>query len=372
MIISYFRSSSYNAWSYCQQKYFLSYVLGYQEQSNLKADMGTITHKTLEVLAALKKYSQDNKRAKKLRIEDDAIGEVVCLKSKLMTPYTLTNDEVDKVNKSRINKTIYKWPCRIEYGHTIYGKELVQDIFKRSYKYYSDKYDHHNWTSLHYRDVHNWCWMALDHMDGLYDPRKRTIVEPERRFDIVIDKPWAKYQYGNFEGQLALKGTIDLITQVGDNVYEIVDWKTGQRLDWATGETKTQEKLNADPQLMLYYYAAKSLYPDKDIILTIFFIRDGGPFSVCFDEEHILEMESLIQERYNSIKSCELPELLDPKHRDFRCQKLCSFYKNKWPGTNMTMCDYIHREVKTKGIEEVTRLHKAKGHSFDTYNAPGE
>ena len=32
-------------------------------------------------------------------------------------------------------------------------------------------------------------------------------------------------------GTLALKGTIDLITDVGDGVYEIIDWKTGRRLD---------------------------------------------------------------------------------------------------------------------------------------------
>ena len=60
-------------------------------------------------------------------------------------------------------------------------------------------------------------------------------------------KPWSKYSYetkdGPLQGNLAIKGTIDLITQPSENTLEIVDWKTGRRLDWATGQEKTQEKL---------------------------------------------------------------------------------------------------------------------------------
>ena len=32
-----------------------------------------------------------------------------------------------------------------------------------------------------------------------------------------------------------IKGTIDLVTKIDDNVIEVVDWKTGQRKNWATG-----------------------------------------------------------------------------------------------------------------------------------------
>ena len=81
----------------------------------------------------------------------------------------------------------------------------------------------------------------------MFDPRNRNILYPEQQFDIVINKPWAKYSYdtkdGKLEGNLAIKGTIDLITQPNKDTLEIVDWKTGRRLNWATGEEKTQEKL---------------------------------------------------------------------------------------------------------------------------------
>ena len=81
----------------------------------------------------------------------------------------------------------------------------------------------------------------------MFDPRNRNILCPEQQFDIVIDKPWAEYEYKTtketIKGQLAIKGTIDLITQINDDTLEIIDWKTGRRLDWATGEEKTQSKL---------------------------------------------------------------------------------------------------------------------------------
>lgn len=372
MIITYFRSSSFNQWSYCQQSYFMTYVLGHQQASNQKADMGTVVHKTLEVLAALKKFEQDNPTAQTLTITDDAIGKYSCSRNQLREPRVLVDAEVGHINKSRANQTIYKTPCDLPLGYIRYGYDVLEEVFDKAYTYYSTKYNHHTWTHLHRRDCLNWSWMAVEHLGGICDPRKRTIVEPERRFDITIEKPWAKFKYGDLDGYLSIKGTIDLITQVDDDTYEIIDWKTGQRLDWATGERKNQDKLDIDPQLMLYYYAAKNCYPDKEIILTINFIRDGGPFSICFDEEHIGIMESKLEERFNEIKKNRLPKLLDPKHKDFRCHRLCHFYKNKWPGTNMNMCDFIKKETLIKGIDKVTQEHKAKGHSFDTYNAPGE
>ena len=70
-----------------------------------------------------------------------------------------------------------------------------------------------------------------------------------------------------------------------DGVIEVIDWKTGRRLNWATGEEKTYEKLLEDPQLLLYNYAISKLFPEyEQAIMTIYYIRDGGPFSMCFDK----------------------------------------------------------------------------------------
>ena len=56
MLVTYIRSSSYNNYSFCQMQYFLTYVLGHRSDSGKKAEMGTIVHKVMEVLASLKKF----------------------------------------------------------------------------------------------------------------------------------------------------------------------------------------------------------------------------------------------------------------------------------------------------------------------------
>ena len=42
-------------------QYFLTYVLGWQSDGSKRADMGTMAHKVMEILAGLKKrFQQDN------------------------------------------------------------------------------------------------------------------------------------------------------------------------------------------------------------------------------------------------------------------------------------------------------------------------
>ena len=94
MLITYVRSSSYNNYSYCEMQYFMTYVLGYQSKSGKKADMGTMVHKVMEVLAGLKKYHQDNPKVKFLKVDDDAIGKFKCRKEELNTD-ELVNKLID-------------------------------------------------------------------------------------------------------------------------------------------------------------------------------------------------------------------------------------------------------------------------------------
>ena len=82
MLVTYIRSSSYNNFEYCQMQYFMTYVLGHQSVSGKKAQLGTIVHKVMEVLAGCKKLHQDKAE---LLLEDDAIGEVEFTKRRLGT-----------------------------------------------------------------------------------------------------------------------------------------------------------------------------------------------------------------------------------------------------------------------------------------------
>lgn len=340
MLITYVRSSSYNNYAFCQMQYFITYVLGYQSDSGKKAEIGTIVHKTLEVLAGLKKFQQDNPKRKYLEVVDDVVDKV-----KIHVDKFLINDFVD-------------------------------DLSEMSYEAYTSKSKHH-WTKGDFKTVNKLTYQTLEYNDGQFDPRFRNVVDPEPHFDIPIEEDWGKYTYKMpdgkvLEGQLAIKGTIDLVTQVDDDTIEVVDWKTGQRKDWATGEEKTYEKLCEDPQLLLYNYAISKLYPNyKQAIMTIFYVKDGGPFSMCFDRSDKENFLKMLKERFEDIKKNNAPKLLSPDRSDWRCTKVCHFYKNKWPETDDTMCIHIEKHLKNHGMEKTLKFCTKPGFSLGHYEAPG-
>ena len=330
----------------CEQQYFFDYVLGYRSPSNKKADKGTIVHKALEILAFIKFTMQNGEQT----FEDDILGKI-----------------------------------------NVYNYNL-DDIIIKVYDYYSTNFKHHAWTDTDFRDCKKWTYKAIEYANGMFDPRNRKILYPEQRFDITIDKPWAEYEYElsngeKLKGKLSIKGTIDLITKPSDNTLEIIDWKTGRRLDWATGQEKTQEKLEKDPQLMIYYYAVQKLYPEIDnCIVTIFFINDGGPFSMSFDKSDLQKTEDLLRQKFHHIRKNKRPKL----SKTWKCTKLCHYGKNSFkdidhvlpiseyrdgkvcsPGNDMTMCEQVAHDIQLKGIKNVVDEYTMPGYNVGHYKAPG-
>ena len=117
MLITYVRSSSYNNYDSCQMQYFITYVLGHQSDSGKKAELGTIVHKVMEVLAGLKKFQQDNKRRKYLEIVDDAVGKVRAHKDKLLTD-ELVEELLDLSFDSYTENSKHTWrPAAVSYTH---------------------------------------------------------------------------------------------------------------------------------------------------------------------------------------------------------------------------------------------------------------
>lgn len=329
----------------CEQQYFIEYVLGHRSPSNKKADKGTIVHKALEILAGIK-LTQQNKQT---TYNDDILGAI----------------------------NIKKYD--------------LDHIIEQVYLHYTSQFKHHAWEAKDLKDCRLWVHKAITDHNGIFDPRTRDIVQPEQHFDIVINKSWANYKYetqdGMLEGQLAIKGTIDLITKVNDNTLEVIDWKTGKRLDWATGQEKTLEKLYKDPQLKIYHYALSKLYPEYEhIIMSINFINDGGAFSLCFDKSDLVSTEELIRKKFEEIKKCKKPRL----SKTWKCNKLCHFGKNSFAnynnilpiveyrdnqvcdkGNNMTMCEQIKHDIELHGIKNVVDNYTQAGYSVGKYKAPG-
>ena len=222
-----------------------------------------------------------------------------------------------------------------------------------------------------------WSHAALEFNKGQFDPRNRNVIAPEPHFDIEIREPWARYDYtmpdgSEVNGYLAIKGTIDLVTEVSDGVMEAVDWKTGRRIDWATGQEKDYDKLSKDPQLLLYHYALSHLFPNyEQTIMTIFYIRDGGPFSLCFDESDKKLFLDMLKNRFEEIKNNQSPELLSSEHKHWKCTKLCHYYKNNWQGTNKPMCSHVRDEINKNGINQTVDECTKEGFTLGYYSAPG-
>lgn len=643
MLCPYIRSSSYGAYEYCALKYYFNYNLGWSEPPNLKAQLGTIVHKVMEVLACCKQTIQQNKP---LVINDEHIGEISFTKKSLST------------------------------------KKFVSSVLDRSFDHYSQSDKTNNYTKKEYDTCEQWTWMALEYNNGQFDPRNRVIVAPEQEFDIPIMEDWAIMENGD---RLAIKGTMDLITEVDSNTLEVIDWKglplytmlptpngfvtmeeiqvgdkvydqfgkvcsvvgkskvktkkcfritfddttsvvcddehlwklsngltvsiqdlkigdkinvckpidceeqklpidpyllgiwlgygrnrsceitssdpeifdnlrnrgfeigenlekrsqttesrtvlgqtnkfrklnllhnkhipniyfrasykqrlellrglmdtdgnvnktrkqavftscnkrlsddvkhllltlgqrpnqsivnrdtnfkddvvvypiafrpininpfslsrkqidlnwgsgnssvrrivdieesivqktqcisvdsedntylctenyipthnTGQRKNWATGELKTYDKLQEDAQLLLYYYAISKIFPQYEyIIMTIFFIRDGGPFSMCFDDSDKTKFLSKLEKRYKEIVNDIAPKPIDKNRNDFRCKKLCHFYKTEWGNSGKSMCQYVEDNIKVHGIETTTKVCANPNFSINKYKAPG-
>jgi len=341
MLCTYIRSSSYNNYAYCQMQYFITYVLGHLSTSGKKADAGTIVHKVMECLAVLKKYQQDHPDHKLLRLNDDAIG-------KLETPVDNLLTDI-----------------------------FVEELLDRSFESYTEK-SAHDWTKGDRRDCLKLCHMALRFNKGQYDPRFRNVVDPEPHFDIPIEEDWAKYTYTDpksgktLEGTLAIKGTIDLVTEVSPDTIEVVDWKTGRRLDWASGEEKDYAKLCDDAQLLLYHYAISKLYPQyKHTIMSIFFIKDGGPFSMAFDKDDHTRFLKMLRSRYEAIIKNDRPRPISLDRSNWKCTKLCHYFKNKWPGTTTSICQHVEGHLKENGMQDTLVQLTKPGHSVGHYEAPG-
>jgi hypothetical protein len=316
MLVTYLRSSSYNAWEMCQAQYAYEYVLGIKAPSGQKADKGNIVHKALEILAHKKLALQEGRET----FREEETGR----------EFAVSVDPDEALEAA--------WECQTR------------------------KASHHDWRERDRRDCSEWLWNTLLYNDGMFSPLKRTIVAPEQYFDITIDRPWASYEYFLPDGQrttgkLAIRGTVDLVTEVAagpPRVLEYIDWKTGARLDWATGQEKSYEKLLWDAQLRMYHYALCHLYPEVEtIMMTIFFCRDGGPFTLCYHRSDLSRTEEMIRRRFEAIRNTARPA----RRRTWRCSAFCWFGKNPHPESGKTMCEHLHGEIVQLGLDRVALQH---------------
>jgi hypothetical protein len=320
MLVVYLRSSSLGSYSICEHSYYLSYCLGMQTGSGRKAVLGNIVHKALECLAR-----------KKLALQN---GE---------------KEFFEEEGKGRFDTSEF----------------TPEDAIKYSFDLYDKKEPQHEFEAADFRKCRKWMLQTMGLNSGLWNPLNRDVVLPEQYFDIPIDRPWALYDYelpdgSRLKGRLAIKGTVDLITRLDSQTIEYLDWKTGKRKDWATEKVKDWKALRKDPQLRMYYYALRKLYPQYPyVIMSIVFTQDGGGFSMDYDDSDVVATEEMLRERFETIRDCKLPaRRLDHPDKSWWCEKLCQYhsdtYKTEEGDTGVSVCEYIHQEIISLGIDRVT------------------
>lgn len=336
MMVFYLRSSSIGTYDQCPHKYFLSYVLGEPEKPRQKTVMGSIYHKIMENLALGRKAELAGKKS---YISED-FGRI-------------------------------KLPIDLD------------KITNLSFFLYKKKHPEFDWISVdtkgkygiinHLADIRSWVDLGLD----MVDPRELNVKDVEVQFDIPIEQDWANYSYKllgeTHEGKLSLKGTIDLVVE--DDIIQIIDWKTGQRKNWVTGEAKEYEHFHKDKQLLLYYYVAHHLYPGKPIMMNLVWVNSGGPFTIYFDESDYIRAEEMIKESFIKIKNQTTAKLIRP--HDF-C-RFCDFNKTYYDqpklfndGNPMNKCYHIRQEIYQIGMNQtIEKYVKNDGKHLKMYSEGG-
>lgn len=328
MYVTFFRSSSFNTWDFCNFKFYLGFNLGMREPSGFKAVKGNMVHKALELLGRRKLAEQ--------------------------------NGETNVVEE--------------ETGTSLLTHQCTPDrVMQIGFDHYAKIETHHTFTRRDYVDCRKWLQNALDFRRGLYNPLKRHVLVPEQYFEFAIEEPWAEYHYElpdgtKLHGHLGLKGTVDLVTRHPLGYVEYLDWKTGQRKDWATGKVKDFFKLCVDSQLRMYHYALSRLYPDaEEIFVTIFYVQFLEPFSICFTKEDLLKTEQMLRKRFELIRATTRPRRI---WGDWKCSKLCHFGKTKHPESSRTMCEHINDELLSLGMDKVNAKYMKAG-AVTTYGSGG-
>lgn len=293
MKIEYIRASSYNTFDDCEFKYFLTQVCELEDLSTKKAHLGSICHWVWEVLAKAKKTGHYK------------------LNDKYTDPKYLLNTAWNRYVK--------------KYGHFFEFKQ----------------------------EDYNFCVKVINILlSSKWHPYDFDIFATELQFEVDLNLPGFKASSKN-PGKI--RGTMDLVTRVDKDTIHVIDYKTGERKKWIGKGMKEWDDFQEDIQLQVYDIALKALFPDiPNRILTIIYVRDGGPFTVTFDEDDRKRAINKLRNRWNKIKGTTNPIRLkdDPNRADekFKCKNVCYFGKRK-NAHGISYCDLYHNIYKKEGLE---------------------
>lgn len=274
MEITNLRASSISTYRDCAWRYYLYFVCWFVSIAGKKADLGSIAHLVLQLLANAKKTGHYKLHDK--YTDPDYLLDIVWQRYQKISVHAAEMTPADKK----------------------FCRKQVQII-----------------------------------LDSKFNPLNLKILRTEHQFEITMLHNGFQYQRPDgSQTNILLRGTMDLVIEQDKDTIEIIDYKTGKRLDWITGETKEYEEFFKELQLRIYNLASSILYKQyKYRMLTIFFTQDGGPFTVTFTEENIYETIDTLRQAFQKIRiDNKYERLIDDNTRrneQWKCKYVCQFGK---------------------------------------------
>lgn len=319
-IVTYARSSYMGTHKICSHRGMIEYMLGvtppddaysrYGELNYMRAakaaTKGSAVHKALEIIAKRKLCIQEN------------------LSSFYDEELDTTFEKVDfkKLIELCINK--YQWESQTP------------------------------WSDWDKKNVRNWTWKVIK---SDWNPSKLNIFAVEHFFDIEIEEDWAKYSYqiGDtlLEGNYRLRGTIDLIIDIGNNTLSIRDWKTGSKKKYnVRGQPdKTFIDLSEDHQFLLYYYVGKHLFPQHNIIVEVNYIKSDEISTLFMDDHSYHKSKSNIINFFKDIRQSYPPPLI--KYTNDEPCGFCPWSQLKERDRSLNDCSFFEKQANEKSANEL-------------------
>lgn len=178
----------------------------------------------------------------------------------------------------------------------------------------------------------------------IYNPYRLKVLAAEKRFE--IDIPGDEWKLTDPDGtirQFRITGYIDLIHEVDQDTVEIVDWKTGKRQDWRTMQEKDFFDLLQDVQPRLYHFAASQLYPQyKNLLVTFYWINDGGPMTLPFTPDDTLPTIGTIWRFFDTVRRDGTMR----RNRSWKCSRFC--FRGR-----TGICDSVWADLHARGQDHV-------------------
>lgn len=187
----------------------------------------------------------------------------------------------------------------------------------------------------------------------IYNPWRLKVIQSEQKFS--IEMPGEDWQVPGPDGkpqQFRVRGLFDLVHELDPRTIEIVDWKTGKRADWKTMGSLDFFALMRAVQPRFYHFAATQVFPYyQNILVTFYYINDGGPITLPFTFEDSIPTVASIYRFFDNVRRDGTMN----RSRTWKCKTFCSFGRNQ-------VCDSVWADLHALGQSHVEERYMGMSH----------